>query len=68
MNDEDENGPEPTAVICRVWPTGCAHPQLCQDACFDDDIVRERGAQEGATEGPLTFNLTAATACPKLRK
>lgn len=43
VDDEDESGPEPTGIICRVWPTGCAHPHLCQDACFDDDIVRERG-------------------------
>jgi hypothetical protein len=46
MNDEDESGPEPTGIICRVWPTGCAHPHLCQDACFDDDLVREREYQE----------------------
>jgi hypothetical protein len=46
VDDEDESGPEPTGIICRVWPTGCAHPHLCQDACFDDDLVREREYQE----------------------
>jgi len=46
VDDEDESGPEPTGIICRVWPTGCAHPHLCRDACFDDDLVREREYRE----------------------
>jgi hypothetical protein len=40
--DDSDNGPEPAGIICRVWPTGCAHPELCVDHCFDDDIQRER--------------------------
>lgn len=30
-----------TGIICRVWPE-CHHPELCQDACADDDLPRER--------------------------
>jgi len=28
-----------SGIICRVWPTGCGHPELCQDECFDVDLV-----------------------------
>jgi hypothetical protein len=33
-DDDDVSG-----IICRVWPNGCGHPELCQDECFDVDLV-----------------------------
>lgn len=30
---------ECTGIICKIWAE-CPHPELCQDECFDDDIVR----------------------------
>ena len=33
-DDDDVSG-----IICRVWPNGCPHPELCQDECFDVDLV-----------------------------
>jgi hypothetical protein len=66
VDDEDESGPEPTGIICRVWPTGCAHPHLCQDACFDDDLVREReyreesdGETSVAVDDPVALTVAA---------
>ena len=39
IENEDENA---CSIICRVWSSGCPHPELCQDECFDNDIVRPR--------------------------
>ena len=35
----DEPQEEFTPVICRVWAGGCHHPELCQEECWDEDLV-----------------------------
>lgn len=35
----EEAQEEFTPIICKVWPNGCHHPELCQEECWDKDLL-----------------------------
>lgn len=52
LEDKDGEALESTGIICKVW-NQCHHPELCQESCYDEDLV-ESIKEEYRKEGLLS--------------